>query len=434
MKYLLRFGQGLLLCSIMQSCFAQKKIQRAANTLLTDSIVKHAHTGISIYDVTTGSFLYTQNADKYFVPASNTKLYSLYAGLTYIGDSIPTLRLYELEDKIVIEGMGDPTFLHPDFTSQPVFDYLKTIEKPIFYLDTWKENAWGKGWAWDDFADYYMGERAQMPVYGNILRFDGNINSPFVSPSHLDSTNIFRISGGSFINKAGRDRYSNKFTVTANGKTRVSLEVPFITSPTLLVKLLADTLHKNITILTDTTIRENIPSRILYNRPADSMYVTMMNRSDNLFAEQTLLMASNARLGYMSDEDMIKTLLDSQLKALPQRPVWVDGSGLSRYNLFSPNDMVFILDKLRKNFGFERMKRILPTGGKGTLKYYYRNATDSIFAKTGTLSNHVALSGYIISRKGKLLIFSVLVNLYTTEAPPVRRKVEAFLEEIRMKN
>lgn len=158
-----------------------------------------------------------------------------------------------------------------------------------------------------------------------------------------------------------------------------------------------------------------------------------MHRSDNFFAEQTLLMASNEFLGFMSDRDMIDTILKTELKDLPQKPRWVDGSGLSRYNLFSPQDFVFLLNKIKNEYNWERIKNILPTGGEGTLSSYYKDETGFIYAKTGTLSNNCALSGYLITKKNKVLIFSVLVNNYGTGATPVRKAVEKFIKGIREK-
>ena len=94
---------------------------------------------------------------------------------------------------------------------------------------------------------------------------------------------------------------------------------------------------------------------------------------------------------------------------------------------------MYILNKLKNEFGLERLKNILPTGGEGTLGAYYKKDAGFIFAKTGTLSNHCALSGFIITKKNKLLVFSVLNNHYQTSATPVRRAVEKFLENIREK-
>jgi len=156
-----------------------------------------------------------------------------------------------------------------------------------------------------------------------------------------------------------------------------------------------------------------------------------MYHSDNFFAEQTLLMVSNELLGRMNDADVIDTLLKTDLKGLPQRPYWVDGSGLSRNDLFTPRDFVWLLNKMKDEFGLARLKGILPTGGKGTLSSYYKKDSGFIFAKTGSLSGVVALSGFLITKKDRLLIFSILIN--NNGYPSVRRKMESFLEGIREK-
>jgi D-alanyl-D-alanine carboxypeptidase/D-alanyl-D-alanine-endopeptidase (penicillin-binding protein 4) len=171
----------------------------------------------------------------------------------------------------------------------------------------------------------------------------------------------------------------------------------------------------------------------LYSQPTDSLLKPMIHRSDNFFAEQTLLMVSNELLSVMSDERVIDTLLKTDFKDLPQKPRWVDGSGLSRYNLFTPQDLVFILNKMKNEFPMERIKEIFPTGGEGTLSSYYKVDSNYIFAKTGTLSGIVALSGYLYTKKNKLLIFSVLINNHQSSATAVRKAVEKFIEVVRNK-
>ena len=89
---------------------------------------------------------------------------------------------------------------------------------------------------------------------------------------------------------------------------------------------------------------------------------------------------------------------------------------------------------MKDEFGLERLKLLLPTGNEGTLRNYYKDETGLIFAKTGTLSGHVALSGFLITSKNKLLIFSVQVNNHYTSGTAVRRAVEKFLQKIRKEN
>ncbi|HYO21981.1 MAG TPA: D-alanyl-D-alanine carboxypeptidase [Flavisolibacter sp.] len=171
----------------------------------------------------------------------------------------------------------------------------------------------------------------------------------------------------------------------------------------------------------------------MHSQPTDSLLKPMMHRSDNFFAEQSLLMVSNEALGVMNDAKIIDTILKTDFKDLPQKPRWVDGSGLSRYNLFTPQDFVFILNKMKNEFGMARIKEIFPTGGEGTLSSYYKTDSTFIYAKTGTLSGVVALSGFLTTRDGKELIFSVLVNNHQGSASNVRRAVEKFIQGIREK-
>ncbi|HEX6914300.1 MAG TPA: D-alanyl-D-alanine carboxypeptidase, partial [Chitinophagaceae bacterium] len=173
---------------------------------------------------------------------------------------------------------------------------------------------------------------------------------------------------------------------------------------------------------------------VIRSQPLDSLLRLMMHRSDNFFAEQTLLMLSNEMTGVMNDAKIIDSLLKTDLSDLPQKPRWVDGSGLSRYNLFSPDDMVAVLTKMKTEFDWNRITTILPTGGEGTLTSYYRSLKDRFFAKTGTLSNNIALSGFLVTNRNKTLVFSVLVNNHMGNTTQIRKAVEKFLYQVAEQN
>ena len=103
--------------------------------------------------------------------------------------------------------------------------------------------------------------------------------------------------------------------------------------------------------------------------------------------------------------------------------------GLSRYNLFSPQDLVFILNKMKNDFGMEKIKNLFPTGNEGTLANYYVSESGYIFAKTGTLSGVIALSGFLYTKKNKLLIFSVLVNNHNSSRHPSKESCRKIYSE-----
>ena len=88
---------------------------------------------------------------------------------------------------------------------------------------------------------------------------------------------------------------------------------------------------------------------------------------------------------------------------------------------------------MKNEFGMARIKNILPTGGTGTLSNYYKAESGYIYAKTGSLSGVIALSGFLYTKKNKLVIFSVLVNNHRSSATNIRRAIEKFIEEVRDK-
>ena len=86
---------------------------------------------------------------------------------------------------------------------------------------------------------------------------------------------------------------------------------------------------------------------------------------------------------------------------------------------------------MKNDFGMDRIKNILPTGGTGTISHYYRQDSGYIFVKTGTLKWCSCFSGFLYTKKNKLLIFSVLVNNHRSSATEIRKGIENFLQNIR---
>jgi D-alanyl-D-alanine carboxypeptidase/D-alanyl-D-alanine-endopeptidase (penicillin-binding protein 4) len=430
---------------LLASCSVQKKIAESANKDMLDVVaLQTAHVGISIYEPATNKYWYDYQGDKYFVPASNTKIPTCYAAMKYLGDSLVGLRYVMLgkdnNKDIWVQATGDPTLLHPDFARQPVIDFLKKDTSVLFALTTnnqWKDNAFGPGWSWNDYDASYMAERSLFPVYGNVVRFYEKNDRISIVPNSIE------LGYGGTGNNTGSFSYQNKKYSFSRAKDKNLFlwddakddlkyeEIPFITSERKAIELLKDTIQ-GLKLELSSNISLSNP-KLIHSQSTDSLLKPMMHRSDNFFAEQSLLMVSNERLGIMSDAKIIDTILKTDFKDLPQKPRWVDGSGLSRYNLFTPQDFVSILNKMKNEFGMERLKVILPTGGEGTISSYYKADSGYIYGKTGTLSGVVAFSGFLYTKKGKLLIFSTLVNNHQASATDVRRAVEKFLQGIRNK-
>lgn len=421
----------IVYCLLLTSCSIQKQISRSAKQVINDSSLLTAHVGISIYDPTENKYWYNYNGDKYFVPASNTKIPTCYAAMKYLGDSLVGLKYKVEKDTILtIVPTGDPTFLHPDYGTQPIFSFLKKF-RMLIYAGGYVESL-GNGWSWNDYDESYMAPMSPFPIYGNLLRIGWvNTDSLIVVPKRFQKKEE---TGAGYLKgfKVYRKFDNNDFHFFDGPNKQQS--IPFVPDFLTIMNLLEDTLMNELYKPSHLLRTEELKTlKAIHSQPTDSLLKPMMHRSDNFFAEQSLLMVSNEMLGVMNDEKIIDTLLKTDFKDLPQKPRWADGSGLSRYNLFTPQDFVFILNKMKNEFGMDRIKVILPTGGEGTISNYYKTEAGYIFAKTGTLSGVVAFSGFLYTKKGKLLIFSTLVNNHRASATDIRRAIEKFLQGIRNK-
>lgn len=415
-------------CSLV---LAQK--EEAQKYLTHSNAIKHAFVGISIYDTKTDKTIYEHNGTRYFTPASNTKLFSLYTGLRYLKDFTTGLQFQISTDTLYIRGTGDPTFLHPDFDYQPIYNFLRGSKFPISLVKTRTKNKiFGPGWAWDDYNGSYQPERSSFPIYGNVIRYRLKKGILKATPSHFASEHYTAKKTGASPQKSGikRKRTKNKFFYDIRKINKgFKQESPFITSNSLTRALLQDTLQKKVYQSDRPLPRGNW--RTVENAPLDSLFKHMMHHSDNFYAEQTQAMVSMKLFDRIDTKKVIKHVLKSDLKNLPQKPNWVDGSGLSRYNLFTPADMVDVLRHLYEEFPKARIFNILPTGGEGTLTNYYRDMEDKLYAKTGTLYGSVALSGYLFPRnRDSPLIFSVIINNMSEPAYKGRQATEKFLKAL----
>ncbi len=416
----------LLIVVLALSGCVSGRIGQTASNLTSNANLKNAHVGIAVYDVEAGKYLYQYQSDKYFVPASNTKIPTCYAAMKYLGDSLVNYRYVVEGDNIYIDPAGDPLFLHGSYPSQKGFDYLKGF-KNVHLNHTGFIDFLGSGWSWNDYRESYMAQRSDLPLYGNIVRLawaDGNVQAH----PRLFSDSIHRAGPLPLGFRVQKPWDSNRFTLLpGNGKSDI---IPFRPGMDINMKLLADTLGIPVTAFKG---ERNFTST-MYSFHTDTMLKPMMHRSDNFFAEQSLVMASREFMGEFDLAGMIDTILRTDFSQLRQMPRWVDGSGLSRYNLFTPESFIEILLKMRQEFGMERIKEIFPTGDDGTLTGLYKNYSGKIFAKTGTLSGVVALSGFIYTKKNRLLVFSVLVNNHRSVARDIRVQVQDFLVEMAERN
>lgn len=390
------------------------------------------HIGFSVYDPVSKKTVFNYQSANYFTPGSNTKIFTFYASLKILGDSIPALRYTFSGDSLIFWGTGDPSLLYRYTQSNDrALNFLKSNAssyKLVFSPENFKIDHYGSGWAWDDYSDYYAVERSPLPLYGNIVSVSKRGAIIQITPSFFQH----HVSAGDFRknNTVVRDLTSNMF-VYHQGlvPTRKVFDVPMRVTPELTKMLLEDTL-KHTVIMTDIPVRKS--TQYIYSIPSDSLYQVMMQESDNFIAEQLLLLCSNMLSDTLKPEIAIDYVKEHFLVDLKDKPIWVDGSGLSRYNLFTPRSVVQLWEKIYQEVSQERLFALLATGGakNGTLKNYFKSDQPYVFGKTGSLSNNHCLSGFLVTKKGKTLIFSFMNSNFIKPVAEVRLEMERILKDL----
>jgi D-alanyl-D-alanine carboxypeptidase/D-alanyl-D-alanine-endopeptidase (penicillin-binding protein 4) len=427
-------GLGILLLFTV-SIFAQKIPHRKIKKLIEKSEILNEHfTGFALFDQDKNKMIYEQNGNKHFVPASNTKMYTFYTVLNMLGDSIPALKYVTKGDSLIFWGTGDPTLAYSTFKSNKVLDFLKKSDKKLFFVsNNYKGNFYGFGWNYDDYQEDFQPEMTAFPVEGNTAKVYKNDNGGVtVKPAFLQP--FFKLDANyipeNYIIK--RDFYTNQFTYPATiSKTGYLQEIPFKTSPELTISLLEEKINKDISLL-DIALPQDF--KIIYSEKTDDVLRKMMMVSDNFIAEQLLLVCASTLSNDLSTNAILDYSKANFMKEFANDITWVDGSGLSRYNLFKPNTSIELLKKISvKVNDEERLHSLFPAGGvSGTLKRAYKtdNEKPFVWAKTGTLTNVYNQSGYIITRKGKKLIFSFMNNNFTRTTEEIRDEMARIITEI----
>ncbi len=418
-------------CAINKKPFVTSTIQNGLNS----TIFKQHHVGFSLYDLSTNTTIFAQDANKHFIPASNTKLLTFYAGLCALGDSVATLKYQINNDSLLIWPQGDPAFLHPNFTKQPAFDFIKHSNKDIYLVNgTYTGQKFGNAWNWDDYNDYYATQITDLPLYGNLIKLSLQHNKIKIEPD-LAANFLSDTTFSPLLKVAQREVYSNNLVLPAKPDSVYKQKIPLNFDNKTTLILLADTLLATGFV---TKQLKTLPFRKLattaktiYTTPADTLYKLMLQPSDNFIAEQLLLNIAYKNNLETTQVAVIKYIKDNFLTSLPDTLQWVDGSGLSRLNLNTPQNLTHLLKLIYNKAGEKRSFELLSNGGiNGTLKAQFKGKTCFVYAKTGTLSNNYCLSGFLIGKTGKRYAFSFMNNNYVLPAKQIKLAVEEFITQI----
>lgn len=412
-------------CSSLRPKIAEKN--ELAQMMDSSAVLKNGFSGLVIYDLEEKKTVFQHNEHRYFVPASNTKTYTLYAVLKTLGDSIPALKYVQRADSLIFWGTGDPTFLHPKFQNERTFAFLKAQkEKKLFFSDGnfTNQHPFGKGWMWDDYNDAFQPELSPLPMYGNVVKVQIQNHDVAVRPSIFQRSFYENKQQNDVIQRSQND---NQFFISKEILAAENYEqnIPFKTSSALTQQLLIDTLRQNVGLL-------HLPlpadAQTLFSVAVDTVYRRMMQESDNMLAEHLLLLCGATLSDTLNSEVIIREITKKHFQDFSDAPKWADGSGISRYNLFTPRTNVQLLEKMYAEFPEERLFSLMAIGGKaGSIKQNFIAEQPYVFAKSGSMTGVYNLSGYLKTKSGKVFIFSFMNNNSNRLVSEVRNEVERIM-------
>lgn len=415
--------------------------------------------GILFQPLNSDSILYSLNADKYFIPASNVKLLTTAAALLKLGGKFRlstsvygTGTLPNLTSLRVV-GRGDPTLTTEkikELVQQLKIKGLRSIDRLIIDDRYFKKARINPSWEWSDlYGDYAVS------VGSSIL--NANAVTVKLLPQKLGQP--LRVEWSDLI-AASQWRVENQ-TVTAPENTTSNIEIEGVLGePILKIKgqLAIDSeadvwgiairdpanyfleslrrlfLAEGITVVKGAIVnsdRDNLeleakPIELgtIESPPLEVLLQETNQESNNLFAE-VLLQVLLTQVG----ADAVKQTL-TDLGVDPTSYQLIDGSGLSRQNLVSPTAISQTLKLMARSPVAEIYRQSLSVAGvNGTLKSRFLDTPiqNNLRGKTGTLSGAVALSGYLEMPGKQPLVFSAIVNQADRPARILREAIDEMI-------
>jgi serine-type D-Ala-D-Ala carboxypeptidase/endopeptidase (penicillin-binding protein 4) len=452
---------------------ATNRFSARVDVALAASPASKGEWGLLIVDAATGDTLYTLNADRYFVPASNMKLLTTAFALAKLGPdyrfhtTLETRGIVSPEGKLVgdlfLVGRGDPNLsnrkfpynLKEEFEGPPekvvieladalVAKGVKEITGDIIGDDSYfPREPYPDGWEIGDMVWEYGAAISSIVIDDNTVAVTltpGALAGDPVQTAVAPATPDFYVENNVVTSAAevksdltlqrepGSQLVVVRGTLPAKSAPRklvLAVHEPAQHAATLLARLLAERgvkiagtphpLHVQETLsdpLSDSpraVVAEHVSIPL-----ADS--VKLINKiSQNLHSEMLLRTAARQSGAWATPDELAKFPADFYAAAgiEPGDVIQTDGSGLSRHDLVTPRAIVALLKYTRTQTWFEPYFVSLPVAGvDGTLEERMRTtiAAGRIHAKTGSVEHVRTRSGFAETPSGRLLIFSFLSN------------------------
>lgn len=457
-------------------------LRQDLSAVLAAPLLARSHWSVLVKSLDDGELLFHHNPGQLVLPASNMKVFTMAAAAERLGwdfrfettlESAAPVVDGVLQGDLIVRGGGDPSIALRDGVAPRLFDdwarhlreagVTRVAGHVIGDDDALDDVEFGEGWSWDDLAYAYSAPMTGLSYNEALVRIlarPGPVpGDPAVievvppSDHDLNITSVLTTGPPGSASWLALERPLRELDVVVTGSVAADATEPAsvtaaVGNPTLFFAraLRSGLVARGIEIDGDGVDKDSLvgdepaamlsPLRVLARHasaPLSELGRTFMKASQNLYGELFVKAigrqagAGTAARGHQA----MREVLDGW-GISPDSYILADGSGLSRLNFVSAEAVVSILERMyREPRHREMFMQTLPIGGTdGTLRLRLRAAWTQgrVRAKTGSISNTRALSGYVTTRGGETLVFSVIANNFSLPAWRVERVIDLLVE------
>ncbi|MDZ8262275.1 D-alanyl-D-alanine carboxypeptidase/D-alanyl-D-alanine-endopeptidase [Nostoc sp. ChiQUE01b] len=428
----------------------------AIDAVINRPLFSRGRWGILIQPLSSRQTLYSRDAQKYFIPASNLKLLTTAAALQELGANFRIrTSIYQNGNGVLrVVGRGDPSL--SDTELQTLAQQLK--QKGITQIQQLiADDSYIQGdivnptWQWEDVQSSDGVPVSSFILNQNIFSFKlvpqavgKSLQVVWIDPGE---TKQWRIINQSVTVPQNQPSYVNVTRELSGTVLQIQGQLATNSEPSLIdlpvvdpnyyflrrfrTALATEKITLGQTLVVNGGVNQGEIAFVESPPLAELLAETNLN-SNNLYAEALLraLAVKKIRLKNQTSANVGLEVVKASLTKLgvdPTNYILVDGSGLSRRNLVTPEAFVQTLRGMAKTPTAYIYRASLPVAGKsGTLKGRFQDtpAEGIVQAKTGTLTGVVSLSGYMNAPKYEPLVFSIIVNQSDQSATVIRQAID----------
>ncbi|MEB3831349.1 D-alanyl-D-alanine carboxypeptidase/D-alanyl-D-alanine endopeptidase [Phormidium sp. CCY1219] len=448
----------------------QSRLEPAIAQIINRPELRRSRWGILVETLDSGSnpTLYQKESDRYFIPASNAKLLTSAAALHHLGSNFRIRTSVYGKDStpgnlehLRIVGRGDPSITASQLEAIAEQLHNQGIEQigQIIADDSYFRGLpFNPNWEWEDVQAGYGAPVNSLIYNQNAIElkvWPQNQGDPlrvtWADPREgmrwrIENNAITVASSQPEFLEVGRDFATPVIRLSGQLRAGSEPEDIYVATPhpgNFFLRHFREALAKvGITAGRGLVTHEATPSSAqrelatIESPPLSELVMQVNQKSNNLYAE-VLLRSLGTNPGNKAKKALPEETIAAGLQvleaALSEIGVdsdsyeLVDGSGLSRQNLVSPEALVQTLRAFAYSPNSEIYRNSLPVGGvSGTLRWRFRDTPGEgkVRAKTGTLTGVSALSGYVPNSEYDTLIFSIMVNQSDRRARQLRQAID----------